>query len=297
MEPTFIRNAARNRAYDWLKQTVKRHSPDWFVTVTSSAMRPLVLAREEIRFQLALRTLLEPAMARRFGGLYRDARRGWEIGRCSSDAKPIEVHLPSRGATLYLRPGTTDIILFRDIFIRRQYGFAPVKDVRTIVDCGANVGLASAFLLLEYPDARVIAVEPDPSNFELCQRNLAQFGSRAVVLQAAVWPRSAAVVMNDSHRGTWAATVSEGSGPGQLPGISLSELFDRFGLSSVDILKVDIEGAEEPVFASPELGWLDRVRCIQIELEPSSRATFFHALAGRGFSYMQHTEATIAYRT
>ena len=75
---------------------------------------------------------------------------------------------------LYCRPGTSDLEVFRQVFMERQYaclGAAPSP--RLIVDCGANVGYSSAYFLSRFPDAKLIAVEPDSGNFQMLQRNLA----------------------------------------------------------------------------------------------------------------------------
>lgn len=299
MEPKFIPNATRWRGYDRLKHAIKQGSPAWFVAAVIGALRPLVSAREELRFRARLRRLLPRKLAARFPAMYRDARARWHAGQTTQTHAPMEFRILGTDHAVFLRPGTTDIILFRDIFIRKQYGHAPISDVRTIVDCGANVGLASVFLLLQFPQARVIAVEPDPINYELCRKNLASFGARAVVVNAAVWAQPRTVVVDERNRGTWAAQVREAestANEGAVPGYPLHELFDRFDATTVDILKMDIEGAEKPIFSAEDLSWLDRVRCIQIELEAGSRETFFRALHNRGFRYTQHTEATIAYR-
>ena len=87
-------------------------------------------------------------------------------------------------------PGS-DIHIAYSILIRREYSelvrMVDQSKPVVILDLGANIGAASLFLLREIPNSRVIAIEPDPGNASLCARNLAPFGDRAVVLEAALW--------------------------------------------------------------------------------------------------------------
>jgi hypothetical protein len=99
--------------------------------------------------------------------------------------------------------------------------------------------------------------------------------------------------------GTWASTTAPVEGGGSADAIDafdVATLLDRYGIESLDLLKIDIEGAEREVFSAADLAWLRRVGCIQIELEPASRESFFRAVAGNGFEFLQHREVTVARR-
>ena len=62
-----------------------------------------------------------------------------------------------------------------------------LKSVSFILDLGANVGFASAYFLNCFPESRILAVEPDEGNVEMCRTNLEPYGERAQVLHGAVW--------------------------------------------------------------------------------------------------------------
>ena len=66
--------------------------------------------------------------------------------------------------------------LYREIFARQQYYFRAETESPLILDCGANLGMASLYFKWLYPKARVRAFEPDPSTFELLKQNLARNG-------------------------------------------------------------------------------------------------------------------------
>jgi hypothetical protein len=108
---------------------------------------------------------------------------------------------------LRCRPNTTDHAVFRQIFVEREYQCLDhIRDARLIIDCGANVGYASAYFLSRFPGSHVIAVEPDPGNFELLKANLAPYGNRCRLVNSAVWSKPAGLTP------TFHKITPEGSG-------------------------------------------------------------------------------------
>lgn len=295
-EPRYLPVHGRGRAYDRIKQGIKRLAPTWFVRAVQALQEPFARKRRRAEHLQRIRTLLPDALHDRALALYDEARRRWSEGERSPTGPPIELPLGRSPHRIWLRPGTCDVILYDDILVQEQYGSRPLERVRTILDAGANIGLASAYFLWRAPRARVLALEPDPINYELCIRNLATFGARATVLRAGLWYRPCKIQVEAANVGTWASTVAPADGPDALEAFDVATLMERHGMETLDLLKIDIEGAERQIFASEDLRWLDRVGCIQIELEPESREVFFRALAGRGFELFQHLELTVAAR-
>ncbi len=140
----------------------------------------------------------------------------------------------------------------------------PMVRCRVIVDCGANVGYASAYLLSRFPQARVIAIEPFPANALLCRRNLAPYGSRATVIEAAVWSHCTRLVLDHAGGKEWGVGVRAAQ-PGEAGDIEAIDL-PSLGLNRIDILKIDIEGSEAELFANNTDRWLPSVSNIAIEL-------------------------------
>lgn len=195
------------------------------------------------------------------------------------------LYLPGVEHPLYARPGTSDLAAFHAIFGRRQQavdlGFAP----RLIVDLGANVGYASVDLALRYPEASVLAVEPEPSNVALLRRNVK--GLPIEVVEAAVWPRPGILELEEAEIGHVGFRVHETASPrGGVQAVTVPELMERFGADTIDLLKVDIEGSELELL-SEEADWLEQVRAISIEFHDSFRpgcsAAGEAALARAGF--------------
>jgi FkbM family methyltransferase len=186
---------------------------------------------------------------------------------------------------VYCRHGTSDKFVFDQIFIEEEYaGLGKLENVHWIIDCGANVGYSAVYLLNKYPQAKVIAIEPDPGNFELCSMNLAPYGDRAYVINSAIWSSTVDLVIHRplQDNGEWAIQVRPCK-PGETPAlnaIGIKSLFEDFNLDRVDILKVDIETAELEVFGHNYQEWLKKVKYIAIELHGKEcEEVFFKALS------------------
>ncbi len=180
-----------------------------------------------------------------------------------------------------LRMGSSsDAAVFWQIFLKDEYRFIDgLANIRTVIDLGANVGLASAVFLSKWPAALVLAVEPDPGNYALMLANLARYGRRAECLQGAAWPRSGELELSTAFGDgrEWARAVQEPLGSGvRVPAFSMQELIDRVPGGSVDLLKIDIEGSESALF-SGDTSWLSRVRNLSIELHGQSCAQAFRS--------------------
>ena len=200
---------------------------------------------------------------------------------------------------LEARAGSSDLFVFDQIFVDREYRCLDGLDnVRTIVDAGANVGYSSAYLLTRFPDAHVIAVEPDPANFAQLTRNLKPYGKRVSAVQAALWGEDTILNFSDSFAGAgdeWARQVEPSSeGNGDVRAVSMRSLMEQFGLDRIDLLKIDIEGAEENLFDAEDIGWLDRVGALVIEIHGAAcQAALDRAFDGRGFAISRCDELTV----
>jgi FkbM family methyltransferase len=162
-----------------------------------------------------------------------------------------------------------------------------------ILDCGANIGCASISLLSRFPQAHIVAIEPDRDNFEMCRRNLAPFGNRVTLINAAVWPEDAELeVVRGEFAGGWEWAHQVRPAPigsvGEVRGLSFESLIAQLPYERIDLLKIDIEGAEKEIFSGCCSGWLPRVANLVIELhDEEAAAIVFRAL--RGYSFRRET--------
>jgi FkbM family methyltransferase len=120
-----------------------------------------------------------------------------------------------------------------------------------IIDCGANIGLSGVWYARQFPEAKIIAVEPDQSNLEIASRNLAAYPNVTLV-SGGVWdtPSHLSIVNPDAE--PWAFRVEEGEG--SIPGFTIDQLSEG---KPILVVKVDIEGAEKELFRS-NTDWMDR---------------------------------------
>ena len=191
----------------------------------------------------------------------------FEKGRKLACIRPAGYRHP-----LFFRPGGSDPRVIEQVLVRREYEcVAGLPGVEFIVDCGANIGLSTYFLLNRYPAARAVVAEPDPWNMAVCRRNLAAFGDRVTFVQAGVWSASGDLVI---ERGTyrdgaeWSTQVRLAA-PGEvadIPGVTVLDLMKAAGFPRIDVLKVDIEGSEVEVFGPGSERWLPLTRNIAVEL-------------------------------
>ena len=206
---------------------------------------------------------------------------------------------PDAKFPLRCRAGSSDAEVFRQIFVEREYAWlGELSAPRYLLDCGANVGFASAWFLSRYPGLQAIAVEPDPENAAVLRDNLSPFGARVTIQQHAVWSRSVGLklVRGEFRDGReWAVQVREaaaGEAP-DLHAVDIGSLMKGAGWERIDLLKVDIEGAEGEVFREPSVHWLERVQNLVIELHgPELEAVVDAALCRSEFERSQAGELT-----
>jgi FkbM family methyltransferase len=180
--------------------------------------------------------------------------------------KIAKLTIPTLLHPIYIRPGSTDLDEVIQSTVRQAYGHClPSSPVRIIIDAGANMGDTTAWYLSKFPEARVIALEPDPENFRLLELNCRPYGDRATLLCAALWGETGRLSLK--HTGKCdGVSVHEWDGNNDCQGISMPDLLQSQGLSQVDILKIDIEDGERALFSATQDGWIEHVRTIAIEI-------------------------------
>src|SRR5262249_44431289 len=150
------------------------------------------------------------------------------------------------------------------VFISRECDLSFLQpEPGVIIDAGANVGYASVFFAETFPKARIIAIEPEPANFALLQQNTAPYANVTPV-RAAIWPHAASVSIENPNDEAWAFRVQEGdrSNGNTIRGVSVPELVAEHGISSIDIFKIDIEGAEKELFQPGCESWLKKTQIL-----------------------------------
>lgn len=294
--PRYVPIRGRNVVYDRLNQSVKHIAPEWMrapIRLILELPRRLH-ARLRLRRQLSkVAPLMSPAA---FDRLRQEARIGWKRETAQRGSPRVTLPLPSGNGNVVLRRATSDILVYDSVMVQAQYGIDLSPPVHWIIDAGANVGIAAAYFLDRYHTANCICLEPDPVNAAICRANLQQFGERAVLLEAALAPAQGTVTVQPNGRGTWASQVRSDPA-GTVPAVDIESLLARFSISTLDILKIDIEGGELPLFLHPNRDWLGNVRAILVEHHSSeSETAFYQALSAENFSFSQIGEIVAAIR-
>lgn len=184
---------------------------------------------------------------------------------------------------MYLRHTRSDGAAFWQNIVTTQYEFSKFPHAQTFaqsvdraraanaqlvfVDCGANIGLASVWFKNEYPDAHIIAVEPDQDNYELCCKNLANYGD-VKIHHAGVGSRAGKLVIKDPSVGSMSfeTEFAFDDRADTIECLSLNTLLDNVIPHSVVVVKVDIEGSQADLF-SKNLEWIDCTALLMIEIE------------------------------
>jgi FkbM family methyltransferase len=226
---------------------------------------------------------------RRFGvkGAIATHRRIW-----SKPAGLKDIHIPGLSHPISLRSGTADASTLEKIFVWNDYDLDYPAEVKTVIDAGANIGLSSIFFAVRFPHATVVAIEPESENFRLLELNTRHY-PQIVPLRAALWSDDTTLGLSNPDDRVDSYQYRLDAAQQMVPAFQLPSILARFRLSNVDVLKIDIEGAERDVFALKP-GWVDRVRMFIIELHgPEAREAFAGATSALNAIRYRHGEDEI----
>lgn len=197
----------------------------------------------------------------------------------------IDFHYCTFGALQYL---------FGEIFLRQSYHFTSQREDPVILDCGSNIGMSVLYFKCLYPKSRITAFEPQTEAFQCLDKNVAQPRLNGVAAHAAALASrrgEIAFYTDDKSPGSLLASQIEARMPKYrqiVPAVKLSD----YVTGTVDLLKLDIEGAESEVLG--ELIESDKIRQIeQMVIEYHHHivsgddllAAFLGRLESAGFGY------------
>jgi FkbM family methyltransferase len=201
-----------------------------------------------------------------------------------------------------LRAKTCDIDIFELTFLLRDCDVKLQTEPRFIIDAGAHIGCAALFFASSFPRANIVAIEPDPGNYQVLLRNT-RGNQRIRAIHAAVWHRPESVIITNEQDDPCAFQIKSANGQcATIQGLTVSAIIRDCGFENIDLLKLDIEGAEREIFGAGDLDWMNRTRAIMIELHdrfrPGCEAAFLNAARRFGFEItQQNTGNIVAQRT
>jgi FkbM family methyltransferase len=209
------------------------------------------------------------------------------------------VFVPQVRTPIYLRSHTSDIPTFSQIFASNEYDMTPNIQPKLIIDGGANVGYTTVYFANRFPEARIIAVEPEASNLEMLRQNTLLYPN-VTIIEAAVWNKHTKLAIENPEDDKWAFRVMEGeTGERAVRALTVEDIMQLTGHRTIDILKLDIEGAEKEVFS--DCGkWLGDVRVLMIELhdhlKPGCSSAVYSAVSKYNFSQSRNGTTDILVR-
>ncbi len=190
-----------------------------------------------------------------------------------------------KGFEFLIRPGTTDGLVFEQVIQNKEYGLlieliekSKPGSIRTIVDAGANVGFTTIFFRNHYKQAQIVCIEADHNNSLYLKRNILinKMENNVQILNKALWSNDEDVLLikNDFRDGnSWSRQVSrQASGyvgiEEKVECVTMQTIAQNYGMSTIDILKIDIEGSEAELFKSTEfINFLaEKVKYLALEI-------------------------------
>ncbi|HEY0054498.1 MAG TPA: FkbM family methyltransferase [Pedobacter sp.] len=213
--------------------------------------------------------------------------------------------IEKEGKTIYLRKSASDVEVAEQILFKQEY--LPLIDlikinnlsVSNLVDAGANIGLATLFINSHFPNLKCICIEPGRDNYTLLLKNLEASDTNAICKNAALWHKNEFLALDHNFRDgkEWSLTVNDHTDAKKdIQGITLNQLIVEHDLETIDILKIDIEGAERYILNKDlnDLTFLNRTKVIAIEIhdEFDIRESIYETLRTHNFVLSTISELT-----
>lgn len=212
------------------------------------------------------------------GALPKGLRRNdWEIAlRCAPPVGDIRLLLRDNAGA--------DMFVYSEIFEHECYALPLKNRPATILDLGANIGLAAIYFARAFPAAQLACVEPDPDNLRVLRRNLDLNGIAAAVFAAAIHNQDGAAMMAravSAYGHSIADERTESSAARfEVAAMTVPTLLARLGWERVGLAKIDIEG-HELALLDARCDWLDCVDALCLEYHLDGGQAHLTALADR----------------
>jgi FkbM family methyltransferase len=162
----------------------------------------------------------------------------------------------------------------------------------TVVDIGANIGYYALLLAQSVgPVGHVYAFEPDPPNLQLLRKNVAANGFQNIVTVVPLACGTQSGVTSFSNSSFY-GQKNQKVAVIEVKVVSLDDYFSFLGWPQVDLIKMDIEGAEKTALdgmqqlsqRNPQLNIILEFNPFMMKQAGVTRAGFFDALCSLGFS-------------
>ena len=188
------------------------------------------------------------------------------LGQFTIHNKNLLVHFkPEQLSTLF------------NIFGLHEYDLTTLlpEKPKTILDLGANSGMAALYFQAHYPQAAIACVEPDPRNIDMLGKTLKSNGleNSIRVIPAAIAAQAGRLKLRTGTHSTCSALetspMHDLQGFVEVDVTTVPDVLKQLGWESIDLLKIDIEGTEDELLSTHN-DWLKHVKAIVLEIHPNT---------------------------
>lgn len=217
-----------------------------------------------------------------------------------------------------IRRYSSDYQVFQQIMIEREYQYfldyvlqnSSKTEIINILDGGGNIGLTSLYFSKMFPEANIVCIEPDNTNIAMVEEQIKLNELHNVVpLQAAIWNKNEELILNRQFRDgqEWSFSVTNiesdvsANDTYKVNGMTLENVISSQNWDHIDLLKLDIEGAERFVFENIETAgtFLPRTKFVAMEIHEEFNVTkrVEEIFSYYNFSFIYSGELIIARNT
>ena len=199
-----------------------------------------------------------------------------------------EISVNFLGTKIKIPDSASSVFLNRELFGAEIYKFDSTKDTPLIIDCGANIGMSIIYFKSIYPNAEIIAFEPDKKIFNYLKYNVESFEFKNIkLINKGLWKEESTLnFLSEGSDGGRIAIEKDMDNIIQIETVKLSSYLKN---NEVDFLKIDIEGAETEVLIECQ-NELKNIKNIFIEYhsfvnDKQTLSVILNILENNGFRY------------
>lgn len=212
-----------------------------------------------------LQTVLFIKNSKRYSSTYKKNKL---LGTENKELVEYNLLLSGNNIPLSIRTYSGDFDIFYEIFWKKTYHipkmlFSPGNKI--IMDLGANIGFTSIFFSLQYPNAKIYALEAEEENYKILKKNVS-FSKNIISKHGAIDTKDGIVFLSSpdlSYNFKISDTVTEIGE--KVQAYSMKSYMELLEIDHIDLLKIDVEGLEQSLLKNNN-EWLSKVDNIIIEL-------------------------------
>lgn len=216
----------------------------------------------------------------------------------------VKIYVKKINNCVFIRPYCTDYTLLLDFFAKEthekggHYEFCEIgKDINFILDGGANIGFFSVLYAKKYPQAKIVCVEPELSNYKLMKKNISRYPN-IIGVQGGIWSCDTGLrIINPEYHnvGFRVDELDINDERSEIRGYAVETLMAMHGVDTIDIFKMDIEGSEFNVILDAKSdNWLKKTNFLIMEIHdtymPGGRQSIYEKMKGCGFKFLPYGE-------